>query len=334
MQQRRSSRNTVNRSRRALEKHTGPLACALGLIVIIGVYAARQPLILSPFGLASLANASVALALAAVGQTGVLLAAGLDLSIGAEITLINCFAATTMGGGALGIASVVAASLVIGLAMGFLNGVVVAYGRVEPLIATFCTSFIFGGAALIILPRPGGAIPGGFAAALRGSWGPLPFSLVLLAGAVVLVWLPVFSSRLGRYIVAVGDDAASARLSGLPVRRVELASYMLAGLFAAIAALFLAAETTSGDPSIGGIYTLNSLAAAVLGGVALTGGRGTVIGPILGGFVLSIILNALGVFNVSAFWQDFIEGLILMVVLGLGGLSVLRADSWLALLRR
>jgi ribose transport system permease protein len=223
--------------------------------------------------------------------------------------------------------------LLIGLTMGAINGLVVAYGRVEPLIGTFCTSFIFGG-ALIILPRPGGFIPPGFANALTGNWGILPFSVVLLAAAVLLVWLPVFRSRLGRFIFAVGDDANSARVSGLPVRRVELVSYMLAGLFAAVAALFLAAETTSGDPTIGGIYTLNSLAAAVLGGVALTGGRGTVMGPILGSFLLSIILNALGVFNVSAFWQDFIEGLILMVVLGLAGMRLRRAGSWLAVLRQ
>ncbi len=322
------------RRRGGVEKHAGPLSCAVGLVVLIGLYAIRQPLILSPFGLASLANVSVALALAAVGQTLVLLTAGLDLSIGAEITLINCFAATTMGSSALSVASVVVASLVIGLALGAFNGLVVAYGRIEPLIGTFCTSFIFAGSALIILPRPGGSVPDGFAAALTGNWGPLPFSLVLLAAAVLLVWVPVFGSRLGRYITAIGDDPESARISGLPVRRVALASYMLAGLFSAIAALFLAAETTSGDPSIGGIYTLNSLAAAVLGGVSLMGGRGTVMGPILGSFVLSIILNALGVFNVSAFWQDFIEGLILMLVLGLGGFRVLRAASWLAVLRQ
>ncbi len=237
-----------------------------------------------------------------------------------------------MGNSALGVASVVVASLVIGLALGAFNGLVVAYGRIEPLIGTFCTSFIFAGSALIILPRPGGSVPDGFAAALTGNWGPLPFSLVLLAAAVLLVWVLVFGSRLGRYITAIGDDPERARISGLPVRRVALASYMLAGLFSAITALFLAAETTSGDPSIGGIYTLNSLAAAVLGGVSLMGGRGTVIGPILGSFVLSIILNALGVFNVSAFWQDFIEGL--MLVLGLGGFRVLRAASWLSVLRQ
>lgn len=153
----------------ALEKHTGPVSCAIGLVILIGIYAVRQPLILSPFGLSSLANVSVALALAAVGQTVVLLTAGLDLSIGAEITLINCFAATTMGSSGFGITWVVGASLLIGLAMGAFNGMVVAYGRIEPLIGTFCTSFIFAGAALIILPRPGGSIPEAFATALTGN---------------------------------------------------------------------------------------------------------------------------------------------------------------------
>lgn len=317
-----------------LERHLGPISCAIGLAIVIALYVVRQPLILSPFGIASLANVSVPLALAAVGQTIVLLGAGLDLSIGAQITLIDCFAATTMHGSALSIAGVAVLSLFIGSIMGAFNGMIVAYGRVEPLIATFCTSFIFGGAALIILPRPGGSIPAGFANALTGNWDVLPFSIVLLGAAVLLVWIPVFRSRLGRFIVAVGDEAESARVSGLPVRRVELVSYVLAGLFAAIAALFLAAETTSGDPTIGSIYTLNSLAAAVLGGVALTGGRGTVIGPILGSFLLSIILSALGVFNVSAFWQDCVEGVILMVVLGLGGIRLLRSGNWLAVLRQ
>lgn len=322
------------RRRFALDTYVGPISCGVALIVLVGLYAARQPLILSPFGLTSLANVSVALALAAVGQTVVLLTAGLDLSIGAEITLINCFAATTMVNSGLGVGATVIAALFIGLAMGAFNGFAVAYGRIEPLIATFCTGFVFSGAALIILPRPGGAIPPGFATALTGNWGSLPFSITLLAAAVLFIWVPVFGSRLGRSITAIGDNPESARVSGLPVRRVTVASYMLAGLFAAIAALFLAAETTSGDPSIGGIYTLNSLAAAVLGGVSLMGGRGTVIGPILGSFVLSIILSALGVFDISAFWQDFIEGLILMLVLGLGGLRILRAANWLTLLRQ
>jgi ribose transport system permease protein len=317
-----------------LGDNIGPVCCALGVIAVIGVYAWYQPAILSAFGLASLANASIALALAAVGQTVVLMTGALDLSIGSEISLVNCFAATFMGQGIGSIVLVVIASLLIGVAAGAVNGIIVAYGRVAPLIATFCTSFIYAGLSLTLRPQPGGSIPDSFANILTGNWGILPFSVVLLVLAVLVIWLPVFRSRLGRFIVAYGDNPESAFASGISVRRVGMSAYMLAGLFAALAGLFLAAETTSGDPSIGNVYTLNSLAAAVLGGVALTGGRGTVIGPILGAVLLSIILNVLSVIGISAFWQDFIEGGILMLVLGFAGIRLLRTQSWATLLGR
>ena len=171
----------------------------------------------------------------------------------------------------------------------------IAYGRLEPLICTFCTLFIYGGLALTIRPQPGGHIADAFANGLTGNLGLLPYAALLLAAMLLLVWLPVFRSRLGRFILATGDSSDSAFASGLPVRRVRVATYALSGLFASVAALFLAAETTSGDASIGNIYTLNSLAAAVLGGVSLTGGRGSVAGAICGAIVLSLILNLLSV---------------------------------------
>lgn len=317
-----------------LADNVSPVCCALGVMAVIGVYAGYQPAIMSAFGFASLANASVALALAAIGQTVVLMTGALDLSIGSEISLVNCFAASVMGQGAGSIILVVIASLLIGLMAGAINGFIVAYGRVAPLIATFCTSFIFAGLSLTIRPQPGGFVPDSFANALTGNWGILPYSVVLLALTVLVIWLPVFRSRLGRFIIAYGDNPDSAFASGIPVRRVALSSYMLAGVFAAVAGLFLAAETTSGDPSIGQVYTLNSLAAAVLGGVTLTGGRGGVVGPILGAILLSIILNVLSVIGISAFWQDFIEGGILMLVLGFAGIRLLRTQSWAALLGR
>lgn len=317
-----------------IAEQAAPLLCAVGLVVLLAIYAWRQPLILSPFGITSLANASMALALAALGQTVVLLTGGLDLSVGATISLVDCVAATFMGHGVLSIVGVSIAALLIGVAAGAVNGIVVAYGRVEPLIATFCTLFIYTGLALIVRPQPGGFIAEDFATALTGNWGVLPYSVLLLAGGVVFVWLPVFRSRLGRFIVAIGDNADSAYASGVPVRRVRLSAYMLSGLFAALAGLFLAAETTSGDPGIGDVYTLNSLAAAVLGGVSLAGGRGGAAGPILGSILLSIILNLLSVVGISAFWQDFIEGALLIVILSLAGLRLLRTPSWATLLGR
>ncbi|MGH7101917.1 MAG: ABC transporter permease [Acetobacteraceae bacterium] len=322
------------RFRVRLGEYAAPLLCAIAVIVVVAVYVWRQPLILSPFGLTSLANVSTALVLAALGQTVVLLTGGLDLSIGAMISLVDCFAATFMGHGIASIAVVSIAALLIGVAAGAVNGLVVAFGRVEPLIATFCTLFIYTGLALIVRPQPGGFIADPFAMALTGNWGFLPLSVLLVLGGIVFVWVPVFRSRLGRFIVAVGDNADSGYASGVPVRAVQLSAYMLSGLFAGLAGLFLAAETTSGDPGIGGVYTLNSLAAAVLGGVSLAGGRGTAIGAILGSVLLSIILNLLSVVGISAFWQDFIEGALLILILSLGGLRLLRARSWIGLLGR
>jgi ribose transport system permease protein len=320
------------RTRSRWANASGPLYCGIGLVIILALYFHAQPLALSPFGVTSLANASTALVLAAIGQTCVLLGGGLDLSIGAIISLVTCFAASVMGESGLSMVGVTIASLALGTVAGGLNGVLIAYGRLEPLICTFCTLFIYTGLALTIRPQPGGFIPDDFAALLTGNYGVLPYAAILVALAILLVWLPVFRSRLGRFITAVGDNPASAYASGLPVRRVRLATYAIGGFFAALAALFLAAETTSGDASIGDIYTLNSLAASVLGGVALTGGRGTVLGAILGGIVLSIILNLLSVLGIPAFWQNLIEGGILILVLGLAGLQLLRSESWTRLL--
>lgn len=315
-------------------ENAAPLLCAVGLVVLLGVYVWHQPMILSPFGIASLANAATALALAALGQTMVLLTGGLDLSIGPIISLVDCVAATFMGHGPLSIFGVALGAVLVGVLAGAANGVVVAYGRIEPLIATFCSLFIYTGLALMVRPQPGGFIPDDFATALTGNWGYLPYGVLLLAGGVLFVWLPVFRSRLGRFILATGESAENAYASGVPVRRVRLAAYMMSGLFAALAGLFLAAETTSGDPGIGDVYTLNSLAAAVLGGVSLAGGRGGAIGPILGSVLLSIILNLLSVVGISAFWQDFIEGALLIVILSLAGLRLLGTPSWTALLGR
>lgn len=327
------SSGTPGPTGRWLRGQGASLFCAVALAMVLTVYFVRQPMALSGFGIASLANASLALVLVAMGQTAVLLAGGLDLSAGAIVSLVDCFAASAMGDSLGSMALTAIASVLLGVAAGAFNGLVVAFGRVEPLIATFSTSFLFGGLALTIRPQPGGHIADDFATLLTGNEGMLPYAAVLLLALLLLVWLPVFRSRLGRFIVAVGDSDVAAHASGLPVREVRLATYALSGLFAAFAALFLAAETTSGDAGIGAIYTLNSLAAAVLGGVALSGGRGGVAGAILGAILLSVILNLLSVIGVPAFWQDLIEGCLLALVLSAAGLQRLRTGDWIGLLR-
>jgi ribose transport system permease protein len=306
---------------------------AIGFALVLLIYWIQQPLILSDFGLVSLCNQSVALSLAAMAQTLVVLTGGIDLSVGSLISLTTCFAATYMGGSPEVAVPILCATLLLGILTGALNGILVVFGGLEPLIATLGTSFVFGGIALQIRPQPGGSVPGWFATMLTGNLLFLPYSFVLLLVAIFLVWIPLRKSRIGRAIQAVGDNEHSAFISGLNPKRAKLVAYATAGLLTAIAGLFITAQTTSGDPNVGDVYTLNSIAAVVLGGVSLRGGRGNVAGPILSGFLLSTIVSALLAWGISALWQSLIQGLVLLVVLAGIGLQIQRSESWRQFLR-
>jgi ribose transport system permease protein len=301
---------------------------AIGFALVLLIYWIQQPLILSDFGVVSLCNQSVALALAAMAQTLVVLTGGIDLSVGSLISLTTCFAATYMGGSSEVAVPILGATLLLGVLAGTLNGFLVVFGRLEPLIATLGTSFVFGGIALQIRPQPGGSVPPWFATMLTGNLSFLPYSLGLLLVAVFFVWVPLRKSRIGRAIQAVGDNEHSAFISGLNPKRAKLFAYAIAGLLTAIAGLFITAQTTSGDPSVGDVYTLNSIAAVVLGGVSLRGGRGHIAGPILSGFLLSTIVSALLAWGISALWQSLIQGLVLLLVLGGIGFQIRRSETW------
>jgi ribose transport system permease protein len=308
------------------------LILGVGLLILIGFYYHQQPLILSPFGLRTLANGGTPLALAAIGQLNVILTGGIDLSIGGIISLTNCIAASVFSSGPANLVATILLTLATGVFCGLINGMIVAKLRLQPIVVTLATSYVFQGISLYVRPSPGGSAPDGFAQTLTGSFGYLPLALVMLVLAVGVVWRCITRTRLGQGLYAVGDNESGAFLSGIPVNRVLLLAYGLSGLFAAITGLFLTAQTTSGDAAAGSVYTLGSIAAAVLGGAALSGGRGSAIGAVLAAFVLSILVGVLFAAGVSTFYQNVFQGGILLAVLMFGNLHVLRARSWLRFL--
>jgi len=309
------------------------LPAALGLFTVLVFYWVQQPLILSDFGVTSLLNQSVALAIAAMAQTLVVISGAVDLSVGATIGLTTCFGATYMGGSPQMAVLLIVASLFLGAAAGALNGVLVSFGKLEPLIATLTTSFVYSGVSLIIRPTPGGSVPAWFSSNLSGSWGYVTASGILLVLCVLGIWIPLMRSRIGRDIEAVGNSEQNAYLSGLSPRRAKIFAYGGSGLLSSVAGLFLLAQTGSGDAAIGQVYTLNSFACVVLGGVSLRGGKGTFLGPVLSAFLLSIVVSALLAWGVSAFWQNLVQGLILILVLVSAGIPVLRSRSWIRFVR-
>jgi ribose transport system permease protein len=280
----------------------------------------------------SLANQGMTLTIASFGQTVVILTGGIDLSVGPMVSLTNSIVAT-MGRKddpdahlALGIA----VALLVGAAGGLVNGLIVAYGRLQPIIVTLATGYVYAGIALRVRPRPGGFVPFDRADQVTGlTWGKVPTALFLVA-ALVIVWLLFRRTRLGTRIFAIGSNQGAAYMSGIDVVRTKIWAYTLAGIAAAVAGLFLTAQTASGDANAGTVYTLNSIAAVVLGGASLAGGVGSFIGTIAGAYVLAIIPSVLYFFTFyrqRPLSQDLYKGLILLGAVSLGAIGILRARN-------
>lgn len=317
----------------AIRRHPNVAVVTIGLFALLAYFAWRQPLVLSPFGLRSVANQGAAAAIAALGQLAIILGGGIDLSIGAMIALSNCFAATVYPAIHPAIWLLCLSTIAIGALAGLMNGCLVVLLRVQPIIVTLATGYIFAGISLYVRPSPGGSVPGVLQRILTGSLGYLPHAAVLVICVLGLVWWPVTRTRVGQGLYATGDNASAAFLTGMPVKTITVFSYTFGGAMAGLAGLFLTAQTTSGDAGIGSVYTLGSIAAAVLGGATLSGGRGNALGAVISAFLISTLLGVLFAAGVSTYYQSILEGGILMVVLAFGALRFRRAVDWLDLVR-
>ena len=241
-------------------------------------------------GIQGLAVSVLPLALAAVAQAVVVISGGIDLSIGSMMALTSVVAASQMKGQSneVGVAIAIGV-LILGLVLGAVNGGLIVFTRVPDIVVTLAMSFVWAGCALLVLRTPrGGAAPGSGTSrrATSASTGSLP--AVVLVVLVLLIWILVRRSLLGLSLYAIGSNKLAAFRSGVAVGRVKVLSYTLTGLFAALGGLALTAVTGIGTPVPGG-YTLMSVAAVVLGGVSLAGGRGGVFGPIVAVLILALL---------------------------------------------
>jgi ribose transport system permease protein len=345
----------MSRLAAVLGRNLGLALAILLFVLFYGVYNALHPKGFSTAVLIQNSNESFALIMVAMAQTVPVLAGGLDLSVGAVMTLVNCVASHILIGspGALVAGTVVC--LAVGALAGFINGCVVVYGRLQPIIATLATGAVYLGIALFLRPTPGGDIDqdlawaltndlyelaatygwfgGGDAAWFRPiAWIPVPLILAVLV--VVLVWLPFRATVTGRNVYAVGSSETAAYMSGLAIDRARLAAFTLAGFFAGVGGLYLAIQTSSGNadvPQAGG-YTLNSIAAVVIGGTVLTGGSGGAVGSLIGALVIRAISFNFRIFDVPPLLQPLFEGIVLLAAVSLGASRVFRVRNRLQLM--
>jgi len=277
-------------------------------------------------GIQSLANRMLPLALAAAAQAVVVISGGIDLSIGAMMALTAVVAATLMEDQSAEFAVlVVVGVLLMGLVLGAINGAVVVATRVPDIVVTLAMSFIWAGCALLVLRTPGGGSAAWLKDLVIGPFGSgwIPKAAVVLVVIVALIWIPLARSRLGLSFYAVGSNRLAAFRSGVSVGRTKLLAYVVAGLFAALGGLSLVASTGIGDPKPGP-YTLQSVAAVVLGGVSLAGGRGGVFGPLVGVVILSLIRTDMTFLRLNTNLATVAEGIILIGVVMLGSFIQLR----------
>jgi ribose transport system permease protein len=313
-----------------LAEQRGTLIALAIFALMFTIYISNHPAGLTTNVAQTAANKGTLLALVAMAQTLVVITAGIDLSVGAILVLTNCIASMVVTGNAFETTLGVLFVLFVGALCGALNGLIVIYGRLQPIVATIGTGAIFFGIALILRPLPGGGVNETLADALTSKvFGIVPASLLMLLAIVLVVWLPFCSSVIGRAAYASGSSETAAYMSGMPIRRGKFAAYTLGGLLASIGGLFLTFFTYSGQASsaTASTYTLLSIAAVVLGGVSLFGGRGSAIGAIFGAFAFRAIGDLMFVFDFDALWQPLFQGVILLLAVSIGALGLWRVRN-------
>jgi ribose transport system permease protein len=308
----------------------GTLLAFATFVVMFTIYVSNHPAGFTANVVQTAANKGVLLAFVAMAQALVVITAGIDLSVGMIFILTNCLASWIVVGTPLETALGIVGVLLAGLACGAVNGLIVIYGRLQPIVATIATGAIYFGIALLLRPFPGGGVNEDLADFLTGkAWGVVPVSLVVLVVVVLLVWVPFSRSVMGRAAYATGSSEAAAYMSGMPIRRAKFLTYTLAGLLAGIGGLFLTFFTYTGEAALasGNAYTLFSIAAVVLGGISLYGGTGSAIGAVFGALAFRAIGDLLFVFDLDPLWQPLFQGVVLLIAVSLGAFALLRVRN-------
>lgn len=298
-----------------------------GLVVLLGVLLIATKIIQPNFGasgLESLGRAAVPFAFATAAMAIVVIAGGIDLSVAAMMAVASVTAARLMvGAGDAQTVLIVIGVLALGGLMGAINGTLIVLTRVPDIVATLAMLFVWEGVALLILNTPSGAATQWLRDLILGSIGPVPKSLIFIITFLAPAWLLLRRTQLGLAIYAIGSDPTAAFRSGVPIGKTRVAAYCIAGILAALGGLSLTMSTGIGEP-IPGPYLLAAVSAVVLGGVALTGGKGGLIGPIIAVLILRLVRMDLTLLSVDPNVTTIVEGTIMVVVVMLGGLLAMK----------
>lgn len=295
--------------RRRLLRDYGSL---LGLLLIGAVLGLLSDRFLTTSNLINVARQVSINAIVAAGMTIVIITGGIDLSVGSTIALAGC--AALLVAGPLGDAVGVAAGIAVAAGVGWLNGALVAWGRVPPFITTLATMTVVRGAALVLTNgEPIVKSEGAYLWLGQASVGPIPVPILLMVATLLGAHWFLSRTRWGTYVYAVGGNAEAARLSGIGLAGIQILVYVLGGALAGLAGVVLAARLSSAQPNTGVGFELDAIAAVVLGGTSLMGGEGTIWGTTIGAFIIGVLNNGFNLMNVSPFYQLIAKGAVIVL---------------------
>jgi ribose transport system permease protein len=283
------------------------------LIVLVVVISIASPVFLSPRNIRNVLQQVSTLGILSMGMTVLMISGGIDLSVGSSISTVAVIAGTMLKAG-LPAELAIVTGLILGCAIGGINGLLAAFTRAHPFILTLGTMTIFQGVAIIITQGfPITDLGRRFEFIGGAMLGPIPFIVLLFFLVMVVCGLLLRYLRIGRIAYAIGGNEYTTYLAGIPVKRYKILFYVICGFFTGLAGLVLASRISSAIPNMGTGFEMNSIGAAVIGGIPLTGGRGNVGGTLTGVLLLGIIANGLNLLHVDASWQYVVTGLIIVI---------------------
>lgn len=297
-------------------KYMSELTTVIALIILMAVITIINSNFLTANNLLNLLLQVTSNALIAFGMTFVILTGGIDLSVGSILALSSALTAGLLGSG-MPVTLAILISLIMGCILGMMNGLLISYGKLAPFIVTLATMTIFRGATLVY--TNGNPITKGLSDTFlfqflgQGYIVGIPFPVIIMFIVFIVLYVLLHKTSFGKSVYAIGGNEKAAYISGVKLNKVKIIIYSISGIMASISGLIITSRLSSAQPTAGASYEMDAIAAVVLGGTSLSGGKGRILGTLIGALIIGVLNNGLNIIGVSAFWQQVVKGVVILI---------------------
>lgn len=297
-------------------KYMSELTTVIALIILMAVITIINSNFLTANNLLNLLLQVTSNALIAFGMTFVILTGGIDLSVGSILALSSALTAGLLGAG-MPVTLAILISLILGCILGMMNGLLISYGKLAPFIVTLATMTIFRGATLVY--TNGNPITKGLSDTFlfqflgQGYIVGIPFPVIIMFIVFIVLYVLLHKTAFGKSVYAIGGNEKAAYISGVKLNKVKIIIYSISGIMASISGLIITSRLSSAQPTAGASYEMDAIAAVVLGGTSLSGGKGRILGTLIGALIIGVLNNGLNIIGVSAFWQQVVKGVVILI---------------------